>query len=59
VNGSNIVYQQFIALYNSGCQIFCNYMYNPNSSRGLSISTPKYHATDKTDTGPTKSCSWP
>jgi len=24
VNGINVVYQQFIAVYNSGCQICCN-----------------------------------
>jgi len=25
VNGFNIVYQQFITVYGSGCQIFCNW----------------------------------
>jgi len=25
VNGFNIVYQQFIAMYDSGCQIWCNW----------------------------------
>jgi len=29
VNGFNIVYQLFIAMYYSGCQICCNY--NPGS----------------------------
>jgi len=25
VNGFNIIYHQFIALYDSGCQIYCNW----------------------------------
>jgi len=39
VNGFSVVYQQFIAMYDSGCQICCNWC-----SRTL-----KYHAADKHD----------
>jgi len=38
----NVVYQQFIAMYDSGCQICCNY----------SRLKPKYHAAIKHDTLP-------
>jgi len=45
VNGFNVVSQQFITMYDIGCQICCNW------SR-LEVSAPKYHAGDKHDIPP-------
>jgi len=43
VIGFNIIYQQFIAMYDIGCQVCCNWS---------SASTPMYHTADKHDTPP-------
>jgi len=43
------VYQRFIAMYDSGCQICCNWS---RIQAGLVASTPKYHTADKHDTPP-------
>jgi len=47
VIGFNVVYQQFRAMYDSGCQICCNW-----SRLKPGFNTPKYHAADKHDTPP-------
>jgi len=52
--------QQFIAMYDSGCQISSNRVYVPahrSTMRQINmiphaVSTPKYHAADKHDTPP-------
>jgi len=45
VNEFNVVYQQFIAMYDSVCQTCSN---RSRLTPGLGTSTPKYHAaTDK------------
>jgi len=48
----NVVYQQFIAMYDSGCQICCNWSRLKPGFK--SNSTPKYHAADKHDTPPSQ-----
>jgi len=46
----NIVYQQFIAMYHSGCQICCNW--STLQPDFMFASKPKYHAADKCDNQP-------
>jgi len=48
--GFNVVYQQFTALYDSGCQTCCNWSRLKPGFKDAS--TPKYHAADKHDTPP-------
>jgi len=48
MNGFNVVYQQFRAMYDSGCKICCNW----SGAYFKCASTPKYHATDKHYTQP-------
>jgi len=43
VNG----FEQFIAMYNSGCHICCKWFRHKSGFK--CASTPKYHATDKHD----------
>jgi len=52
VNGFNIVYQEFIAMYDSGCQIFCNWSRLKLGFFLKEASTPTYHAAYKHDTPP-------
>jgi len=50
VIGFNVVYQQFRAMYDSGCQICFNWC---RLKPGFQCAnTPKYHAADKHDTPP-------
>jgi len=49
VIGFNVVYQQFRAMYDSGCQICCNWS-RLKPDFDLRAITLKYYAVDKHDT---------
>jgi len=49
VNGFNVVYQQFIAMYDSGCQISCNW-----SRLKTGINVPAHPTGHLKLTGPTR-----